>query len=257
MNFTDNHPAIHLATSRFLGDCIAREELDSPSAKLVERALAKSLPKSVCGWVFLLATALGADTSRAIEAASFAELFYCSVDVIDDVQDGDASEYLRDLSEPLRVNVCMHLVALSVMRGIALEHEGSDLVRNAYGLLSSMICGQRMDLVRDEWSADAYACMSTRVAGCQLEVYFRAAACAANADITPFVSVAKPLGLLLQIAVDSLSRDPRLMHLPTDDLRPHRERAVRDVTDAMNAIPQSARSVMDRLARFAEAPMLR
>lgn len=256
-----NNYSIGLHTRRLLNQLVTQKELDHPSLLLIERALEQSRPKNISGWVYLLADALGSPIENAMEMGSFIELFFAALDLIDDIQDGDADKYLNDVPLPVQINLGIHLLTLAIYAAERFysqlpEKKPDSLVSHLTRLLSGVICAQRIELTRENWSSTTYQWMSQVSAGKQLELYFRAATLAANVDVTPFLALTEPLGFLLELTCDERSHDNRVFCLPSDELNKMREDAKEQLALAFAQIPIAARPVIERLFAFALARII-
>lgn len=76
---------------------------------------------------------------------------------------------------------------------------------------TEMVCGQRAELIREDWSLRSYVRLCYATGGRQLEVYFRAAAQDADADSSLLVSLADPFGLPMHTLCDVRSNDSRIV----------------------------------------------
>jgi hypothetical protein len=113
-----NNPAVNLETRRFLRELVDDEfGLDEDCVVLLEQALDRVKAVSPSGWVFMLAQSLGAGHRDAIEAASFAEMYYAMCSFTDDVQDGDAREYMQGVDERILINTLAQLICVTIVRG--------------------------------------------------------------------------------------------------------------------------------------------
>jgi hypothetical protein len=252
-----NNPAVHLETRRFLYRLIDEESaLDEPCAALLTKALERVKDVSPSGWVFLLADALGARREDAIEAASFAEMYYAMCSFTDDVQDGDAQGYMGDADDGILVNTLAQLICVTVVRGGRLAarfgnrrtvHELSQ----AFLAGAVMLRGQRMELLREGWSVESYRKVAVLSAGRQLDVYFRLAALAAGVSPEPFFGLSDPLGILVQMKHDRETSDERLIGLPAADVQALAESALRDLRHAVLEAPERSMRVMDAMLAFA------
>lgn len=254
---TANNPAIGLLTRRFLWRMVAQDDLDEPAALLVEHALDKTRPRSHCGWVYLLAEALGAPRDRALEVASFVELCSAAIDLIDDVEDGDASSYLGGIPQREQINLVAHLIALCAYAGGLVEQRfpperGQGLVAEAFRLFSGMASGQRLELTRECWSTVSYERMSHLTGGRQFELYFRAVAYAAAIDVVPFLGLTNPLGVLVQIALDRRTGDERLLCLPEMEIQELRTKLLGELHLGAARVPVGAIPIVSCLVEFAE-----
>lgn len=245
-----NSSAVGARTRRLLADCVVRGELDEPCAALLERGLAKARGHAHGGLVFCLAQSLGASAEVALEAASAAEIINGAIDITDDVQDGDSSAYLGDLPVAIHINLVVHLLTVGMLAITRLEqtHGGArpaGLTGACCRLLSGMACGQRVELLRENWSPSAYKRMSHLTGGCQYELYFRVASWAAGKEVDALLPLAPPLGLLVQMAVDEASRDGRLLGLPGSEMAVVKQEALRELGDAVERIPTACRLALD------------
>lgn len=241
-----NNPAVNLATRCRLRRLIEADAMDERTLVLVVRALEKTRPRSHGGWVSLLAEALGASRELALQAGSTAEVICAAVDLVDDVQDGDARAYLSEVTEAVRINLASHLWVIASLFTSEMErdHGRSGLTLPVAGLSSAMACGQHMELTRPQWSMSTYARMSKLTSSRQLEAYFRVAAFASDTDMEPFVALSDPLGVLIQIRCDEVQGDARLTCLPPGEVLSLRREAERALVLATRRVPSAAQAVV-------------
>ncbi len=249
--------AVGLETRRFLASLVDEGTgLDQECVDLMERVLVRVRPVSPCGWVFLLADALGAARGPAMAAASFAELFYAMCSFTDDVQDGDAARYMKDLSPAMRVNVMMQLLCVTAARGRDLslpgrEAEALEALAGSFEIGAVMLRGQRYELTRERWSVARYRKVAELSAGRQFEVYLGVAALAARADPSRLLPLAAPLGILVQLRHDESARDDRLSGLSRAGLERLRRSALADLVKAARRVPRAARGIVATMVTFA------
>jgi histone H3/H4 len=258
-----SNPAVNLETRRFLRRLAAEDSrLDLPCLELLERALAKSSPVSPAGLVFLLADALGAALQTALEVASFAELFYATCSYTDDVQDGDGAGIAEGLSAPMQVNVAAQLLCVTVVRGAELERRlGPDVALRELGATfltgTGMLTGQRLELLREDWSVATWRRVAELSAGDQFAAYLRLAAAAAGVDPAPLLPLAAPLGILAQLEQDVRTGDPRLTCLPRQQVEELARDAAQQLRAAARAVPGAAQkliaSVVERACQAADS----
>lgn len=251
---TANNAALGLTTRTMLRDLVAGGDLDEGSEELLLRALDKTRPRSHAGWVFALAEALGAERITAMLAGSFAELCCAAIDLVDDVQDGDAGTYLGPVPPAVQINVSEHMLVVSVLAACRLEERvgrpSPGLVAHAYRLFSAMASGQRGEVTREGWSVQRYVDVAKLTCGKQYEMYLRTAAYAAVIDPALLLALAEPLGVATQIACDTFSADPRLTQLCDADVSRIRGYWIEQARMALAAIPLPARCVLEEVARF-------
>ena len=244
-----NNAAIGLVTRRNLRAMLADGSLDEESLTLIECALAKTRPRSHAGWVFLLAEALGAERPFALACGSLAEVFCCAVDLVDDVEDGDAGAYLPDTPQALQINLAAHLWIVVALFSAQLDARSNPapLSPHLLRLTSSMACGQRIEILRHDWSTAAYVEMTRLTGGCQFEAYLRMSAFAARVDPGPLLPLAMPMALLLQLTCDTNARDPRLRVLDESEVRSLGSTAAGALAQAMCGVPTQALPVLQPL----------
>jgi len=174
-----------------------------------------------------------------------------AVDLVDDVEDGDADAYLGDVPPAVRVNLAAQMWVLSALVVARLEAQDSDSKRLLPAILelsSAMACGQRIDLTRASWSVTEYARMTELTSARQLEIYARLAAFPARAAPAPFVAVVRPLGLLLQILHDEAVGDPRWTSLPVEPAERWRREAEEALQRACLDAPPASQKIVFALA---------
>lgn len=245
--FGGNCPAVGLATRTHVQACRADGLLDDGTAGLVLRALSKSRDATPAGWVFTLAEAIGAKRSKAFDAGTVAELFHAAVDLIDDIQDGDAV-YFSDIPQALQVNTAFHLMALSCVKAAQLDLR---LPGTMNALFARMLTGQAREILRESWTPQAYVDVSDRIGGRQMAVYLHAASAAAQTDPESLLGLADPLALLVMIHHDRASMDERLLCFRTEDVEAMQERAQKTLQQARERVPSAACPFVDALASSA------
>jgi hypothetical protein len=251
---TASHAAIGVFTRALMRELAAGGDLDEASELLLLRQLEKTRPRSHCGWVFALAEALGASREPAMHAGSFAELCCAAIDLVDDVQDGDAGQTLGDVPLAVQVNISEHMLVLSVLGAARLEqvvgHGPGSLVREAYRLFSAMASGQRMEVSREDWSPHQYELVASLTCGKQYELYLRTAAFAADAEVEPLLALAAPLGVATQIACDLLASDPRLLRFSEPEVERMRADWTARTRQVLDRVPALARPVLSQVSLF-------
>jgi hypothetical protein len=254
---TANNPAVNLETRRFLRSLVdERLGLDEPCVALLETAIDRSRHVSPSGWVYLLADSLGAGRDDAIEAASFAEMYYAMCSFTDDVQDGDAPSYMPHDDPRLDINTLAQLICATVVRGGRLASRldsgrASSELTHAFLAGVTMLRGQRIELLRENWSTASYRTVAELSGGRQFEVYFRLAALAADHAPDPFIPLSDPLGILVQIFHDRTSMDDRLLCLPEAEVAALIDSAFTALGSASREVPDPARPVIDMMLEHA------
>lgn len=251
---TASNAAIGVFTRALMRDLVFTGDLDEGSEELLLRALAKTRPRSHAGWVFVLADALGAGRVIAMQAASFAELCCAAIDLIDDVQDGDATRTLGDATFAVQVNVSSHMLVLSALAAARLDQAvrsgGSGLAHEAYRLFSAMASGQRMEVTREGWSPSQYEHVAALTCGKQYELYLRTAAFAAAKHVGPWLPLTVPLGVATQIACDLHASDPRLLCFGESEVERMRAEWVARTRGVLATLPARGLSVLSEVSRF-------
>lgn len=251
MAFDPSAHAVHLGTRCRVRKRVAAGDLDEASADLIEKALDKSLPHGLCGFVQRLARALGATAEDALDAGSLAELAYAAVDLADDVEDGDAQAYLGVLPWPAQVNLATQLVALALAEAADVERRwGVPIAAEAATTLVRAACGQRVEILREGWSADSYV-RAAEAMGQMLGLFMWVAAAAARREAAPLLGLVRPLGILFLIRSDEASGDPRWLGLGEEQMRSTREFARGNVDQAMRELPDDARVLVQELVTSA------
>ena len=235
-------PAVDLCTRGWLLELERSSDvLDEGSRELVERALDRALEVTLAGFVFRLALALGAERDRALEAASFAELFYAGCSTVDDVQDGEAGDYLGELPPALRVNAAFMLLTLAMAR---LGELCPQLVAPCFLRATAMLTGQRLELLRQGWSVETYRRVARLSAGSEIRVMVAVAAVAAGLAHEPLEPAADALGELIQIETDRRTGDPRLLALPAREVAAYEAEVRGRLARALEAWPAPGREVV-------------
>lgn len=251
---TASNPAIGLYSRQLLRQLASSGDLDADSEELLLRALEKTRPRSHAGWVYALAEALGAPRAIALQAGSFAELCCGAIDLIDDVQDGDAGRTLGGAPLPVQVNVSSHMLVIGVLAAERLQRElgaaHPGLVREAYRLFSAMASGQRMEVTRQDWSPRRYEQVAALTCGKQYELYLRTAAFAAGVDVSPWLPLAEPLGVATQIACDLLASDSRLLAFPAPEVAQMQLSWSAAARNVLDTLPAAGASVLREMSRF-------
>jgi hypothetical protein len=226
---TFNNPHVDLLTRRWLRS--AHAELGAMLDDL-ETVLKHHRRQNLAGLVYDAAMLLELPDEHCEALASFAELFYCCTQAIDDLQDGDGDEYMPwDLWR--QVNAAMGLLSLSSLRLLEVWRDdllvfGSiscDTTRTTY----EMVCAQHAELqaratgYAPPWDIDAYEQHARWTAGSELALFLGAIGTAAGGKLTSALrDIGYTVGVLLQIRVDSATSDERITVLPVeavDDLR--------------------------------------
>ncbi|MBI5542756.1 MAG: hypothetical protein HY901_02630 [Deltaproteobacteria bacterium] len=255
MTLDSSFLAVHLNTRVRVRLRVARGHLDEPCAELIERMLDKSLPRGLSGFVFRLAQALGASQEDALGAGTVAEFAYAAVDLADDIEDGDASRWLSDVPEPLRVNLVTQAVALALAEAAEAERTwGASLAAEAGAELVRAASGQRAELLRETWSVEAYVRSADATAG-PFRLFLRAAAAAARRDPGPLLRVAAPLALLCLIRSDEAQHDLRWLGLDVEQMEEARARAIAGTESALAEAPPEARPLLEELAAAARSSL--
>jgi len=230
-----NNPAVDLSTRRWLDRLVTEGELlDTASRAIMDRAITRCLKVSPGGLVHDLARGLNASPTLALLAGSVSEVFYAVCSLTDDLQDGDAEQYLGPISPALALNVQSHLLCLVAVRANELETEiGSDrsgqLVLDVYRTGAAMLLGQRMEIARDPWTVGVYETVARLSAGEQFGTHLAIGAAAARVDTAPWRQLGRSYGTLLQLVADRESRDPRLEVFPAQEVRDLLSRLIREL----------------------------
>lgn len=237
-----SNPAVDLHTRTWLLRLERETEvIDGPSRELVERGLDRVVPVSPAGLVYELALLLGAPYERAMDAGSYAELFYASCSLLDDIQDGDAETYLDDVPPEIRLNTVFMIQALAMSR---LRPYPGEVAAYCYECAATMLTSQRLELLREAWDIAAYERVGRLAAGAELRALLRVAAAAAEEPFLPFEPVGDVLGEILQLANDRRSGDERLVCLPPDDIERYESELRRRAALCLEAVPDRARELL-------------
>ncbi len=209
----------------------------------------------------MLADALGAPRERAMEAASFVELYYTMCSFTDDVQDGDAPVYMPDIDAAMHVNIMMQLLCVTVARGCHLARASGDEnglweMENAFLTGAAMLRGQRYEMTREEWSVDRYRLVAELSAGRQFELYLRMSAIASGVAPELLAPPGVPLGVLVQLKHDMASGDDRLDGLPSEDIGHMYRSALADLEAASSRVPEAARRIIGKMIEVARVDSL-
>ncbi|MDJ0762973.1 MAG: hypothetical protein QNJ97_08300 [Myxococcota bacterium] len=214
-----SNPVINLATRKWLGRLARQGEiLDPPSWDIIQRMIDRCHQVHPGGVIHDLALELGAAQEPATIAGSSAHVFYAVCSVTDDLQDGDTDDYLADVPMSLRINAQSHLLCLMADRLAELTEslgtaDSSVLIAAVYRTGATMLTGQRLEIVRDPWTMEAYEQVARQSAGAQFRAYFCLAAMAAQVPQNPWDLFGQAFGALLQVVVDIESKDERLLAL--------------------------------------------
>jgi hypothetical protein len=171
------------------------------------------------GLFFTLALDQGASPEMALHAASVCEMFYAACSVTDDLQDGDTDEYLGHLPMSLRMNaqvqsICLATIRLSEYAILIDSNQSRTLVSDVFRNLSSMLTGQRKEIVRDPWTMKTYESVAVLSGGKQFVSYMRISCCAAGiVNVDPWLRWAGAFAVLLQYVTDLETHDDRLFVL--------------------------------------------
>lgn len=237
----DSRPAIALETRRTLQRLRGQGWLDQASVAVIERVLDCSRPGSLSLFVYQLALQLGAGVESALRSASSAELLYAAIDFTDDVEDGDESDSLPGTSHPVCINTAAQLLVLAWR---AITELDQALSASVASLVSGMFSGQRLELTREGWSAEAYERVGRANGGMQLETYVRLAAFAAGVPAEPLIKPLGAIGILMQIASDEPKRDDRLYSLPEHDRHELASRARTEMGKGLAGLPDNIVELM-------------
>ena len=186
-----NNPAIGLYTRKRLWKLVSEDALDKSSAQLIEKVLAKTRPGSQAGWVWAMASALGASQEHAFLAASATEMLSGAIDIVDDVEDGDAQSWLPELSQAELVNLSVHLFTLAqlfIAEVDQVAEMGGELNAQAGRLISAMATGQYLEIKREEWDVASYERVAILTVGRQFALNFHLASAVANYDPASFLN---------------------------------------------------------------------
>jgi hypothetical protein len=153
----------------------------------------------------------GLEREQLLDRAASVFLLFASVNLMDDLQDGDAGRYL---DHPHRdgpaVQHLLQSLAFAVLAGAgvtpaSLCYAGEQLV--------GLAAGQLDEVATDEWTGAQYRAVGERVAGDQYAAYVEI-----MWSGTPLQDrarqVGRAIGLVGHIAEDFRSEDPRLVLLP-------------------------------------------
>lgn len=217
--------------------------IDEYTLEIARRVLEQSFDDQPGGFMYEVATAMGASEERALMGASFCQLFYSTASLTDDIQDGDADLYLSDVPFELRINVQSHMIGLFGMRAGELEQlfRINGIVSDVFRVVSLMLCGQRAELARDPWTFDDYIRVAELSAGEQHALYFRISCYAAGRnDIQRWNSFGEKLGRLGQLAVDLRDSDSRITYFSDTDISEIRQKWAREALDAARGLGTTA-----------------
>lgn len=209
--------------------------------------------QNLCGLVYDVAQLLGLPEEQCVALGSWADLFYCSTQAIDDIQDGDGDEYMRDRDGtpwPLwrRVNTAMGLLSLSSLRLLETWNDDPAVLwpisnrttRTTY----EMVCAQHAELqarstgYAPPWDIIAYKQHARWTAGSELALFLGAIGTAAGGELTAILREAGyTVGVLLQIRVDSATSDERVTVLPVEAVEDLRRRQTELFFQDAKAIP--------------------
>jgi geranylgeranyl pyrophosphate synthase len=177
------------------------------------KALTNSIEHSPCGLIYELCLAAGVEDQRAEVAASAVELLYCACSLCDDVQDGDAQYVSSDVS--IQVNTLTQMLCLglervsqvSLMLPVFFSKSGS-----------KALSGQYLEIKKPDWDESLYKRVAFDIAGRLFGEYLRIVAVAAEMNSNSYVEIGQIFGMLLQLTVDVLHKDDRLLKLNVESL---------------------------------------
>jgi len=228
---------VHGYTRAWLASCEAQGIVDVRSKRAVVAALEPNLGNTPAILVLLLARALEAPEEPALRAACFAELFFASTSLVDDVQDGDAE--LDDLTTALQ----MYALALRICApGIR------DLVTECTSMMAE---GQRLEMARESWDIDMYARVALATSGAEFRALLAAAAHASGLDPTPWQPVGDVLGQILHLDWDQKGEDSRVTVLPHSEVKAYSRRLLDELRVVLDEVPRAARPYLRRAAGYA------
>lgn len=246
-----NNPAVNLETRRRLRALLRSDSIDERTLDMVVRVLDKTRPRSHGGWVYLLGERLGGTREAALRAGSAAEMLCAAVDLVDDVEDGDAHGYLPDVPTSVQVNLSAHMWVLAALFTSEVDRiaggEGA-CTSKTLALCSAMACGQHIELTCPCWSCETYERMTELTSARQLEVYFRLATHPSKTRVSSFLPLCSPLGMLIQLQCDEAQGDKRLCALADSEVLELRKRAEQSWRAAARGVPDAAKDVVRALS---------
>jgi hypothetical protein len=190
--------------------------------------------QNLCGLVYDVGMLLELPRELAEAIAVAADLLYCAFGMVDDIQDGDADDYLV-APWPQQLNVALPLRELAVLHLLDVIPAGpmQELaMRRVSTTVLEMALSQREELAakaqgyRPPWDIDAYERVARGAAGAEVALLLflvgvavdvvGAAGVRGEVMAETLHRIGYPCGVALQIHVDSASRDERVTALPGD-----------------------------------------
>ncbi|MFW5878752.1 MAG: hypothetical protein ACOCVR_02945 [Myxococcota bacterium] len=213
---TVNNPAVALTRRRWLRRLMNEGLLTEDMLDLLGRVVEHANGVSPCGAVHDIALGLGASPERSLRVAALAELFYAVCSFTDDIQDGDAGAYLGEVPLSRQINTQSHLLCFIAvcLDELFPGEQGRDLLVELYRTGALMLQGQDMELTRVTWDVERYHEVALLSGGHQFALYFQLAAEGAEQDGTAWSKLGLPFGSLLQMGIDLVQQDERLLLLP-------------------------------------------
>jgi len=211
------NPRVSLCTRNWLWSLIDKC-LDEPCYRMLLKIVYQTRWEHPGGAVYEYALELGASGEHALVAGSAAEIFYAACSAGDDIQDGDASEYM-ECSYALQLNAQAQLMALVTGRIRAITTLPQDTF-DPHEALVFMLTGQRMELCRgDDWNVGDYMFVARASAGMEYRSILRMAVMAYLADnrmgaerglMEAVEALGVWVGMGLQLYADARTKDERL-----------------------------------------------
>lgn len=250
-----NNPQVSLETRRWLGE-LARQAilLDKDSRELMISILDHCLQTSPCGMVFDLTIHHGATQEKARVVSSISEIFYAVCSYTDDLQDGDADRYFTGTSFAVQLNVQTHLHCLLTVRLQDLartmtDGAGLDALVDIFKYGAAMLCGQRIELLRDPWNIEIYEEVARRIAGYQYGAHFSLIAHGAGARSDKWAPLGIAYGTLLQLIVDYETSDERLLVLEQHEISRLQARLVEQLLGLSRQNSQTVQKYVEALIK--------
>lgn len=183
---------------------------------------------NLCGLVYDAAHVLKLPEEQCIALGSWADLFYCCIGAIDDIQDGDADDYMP-WPRWRQVNAAMALLSHSELRLLEVwrneirvfwaiscdtTRTTSQMVRAQYTELQAKANGYGLP-----WDIDAYERNARMTAGAELALFLGAVGAVAGYGLRHTLrQIGYTVGVLLQIRIDLKTYDERVTVLPGEDV---------------------------------------
>jgi len=247
--------------------------------------------QNLCGPVYDAAHVFELPEEQCVALGSWADLFYCCVGALDDIQDGDADDYMP---WPVwrQVAAAMGLLSLSEQRLLEICREDRDMMfsvscqttKTHYEMVAAQYAecmarkngyagveekrtveapGARIvEVLRSKepgyappWGPEIYEQHALWTAGAELALFLGGVGAAAGGELTATLrAIGYACGVLLQIRVDSATDDERVTVLPGEDVDRLRQRHTELFFQHAEALPEKLVAMLLGVAGIEDRP---